>query len=75
MGKTMNGWMLTCFVLCFLRCSGSLDPHHAYHVPAGLLEDLAEGPQVLPLHGAFLLCASSRGLHHLPIYRHPQEGV
>lgn len=27
-----------------LRGAGTLDPHHSHHVPAGPLEDLAEGP-------------------------------
>lgn len=62
-------------VFGFLRSSGALDSDHTHHVPARLLEDLAEGPEVLLLGGSFLLRAVRRGLHRLPVDFHQRERV
>lgn len=61
--------------ILFLRGFGALDSDHTHHVPAGLLEDLAEGPQVLLLRWSFLLRAGCRRLHRLPVDCHQQQGV
>lgn len=59
----------------FLRGSGTLDSDHTHHVPARLLEDLAEGAENLLLDGSFLLRVVHRGLHRLPVYCHPKKRV
>lgn len=58
-----------------LRGVGALDPHRSRHVPAGSLEDLAEGPQVLLLHRRFLLSVGGRGLHRLHVGCRQQQRV
>lgn len=64
-----------CLCVLFLRSSGALDSDHTHHVPARLLEDVAEGAQVLLWCGNFLLRALRRGLHHLPGYFHQRQRV
>lgn len=58
-----------------LRGVGALDPHHSRHVPAGPLEDLAEGTQVLLLHWHVLLSVSGCELHCLLVRCHHQQRV
>ncbi|KAH0628983.1 hypothetical protein JD844_010683 [Phrynosoma platyrhinos] len=47
------------------RCAGTLGPDHPCHVCTGLLEDLAERVEVLPLCGSSLWHSLCGGLLHI----------